>query len=424
MSTGHFRIESMAFGGAGVARHDGLVYFIEGASEGQLVTIKNLQLKKKFARADVDQVVEQVDYVRASDCDYFDRCGGCQWLDKEYRKQLEWKQSFVKNAINRIGGLEFQNEISIEPSAVDRQYRQRIRVNVETDRAGFIKCGFFSSGTHDLISIESCQIAVTAINNVLVQLPNLKSPASFKDRYSLELHALNHSDVALTLFLSPSDKKKADNLIDFWKGLKGVVACHVKGDTDIQPYVYDNQFGLDFYSKPGLFQQVNLASNRKVRERVFDIVKDVQAKNLLDLFCGTGNLSLGLAALSESILGVEYSKDAIDTAIYSVKKNNITNAKYIHGNASAMLRKFIEKESCFDLIIADPPREGMQDCLDSVIKLSPKHIVYMSCDPNTLARDLGKLCKTDYDLMSVECYDFFPNTFHVESLAVLKKADI
>jgi 23S rRNA (uracil1939-C5)-methyltransferase len=184
---------------------------------------------------------------------------------------------------------------------------------------------------------------------------------------------------------------------------------------------FETDLGIQFHTAAGLFQQINISHNHTVRRLVLDTIKHYASKRVLDVFCGSGNLSLPLARDVQHIDGVEFSKRAIATAQHNTAVGGIKNANYYAGDTEKFLWRAAKQGVRYDMIIADPPREGMYKCLIPLMKLNPEVIIYVSCDPATLSRDLSSLCRQNYRIRRFVALDFFPNTYHIESFVVLEK---
>jgi 23S rRNA (uracil1939-C5)-methyltransferase len=186
-------------------------------------------------------------------------------------------------------------------------------------------------------------------------------------------------------------------------------------------FPFENDLGITFHTAAGMFQQINIPHNHTVRRLVQETVKNYSPKRVLDVFCGSGNLSLPIARQVLSVDGVEFSKRAISAAQHNASIAGITNAQYFSGDSEKFLWRAAKQGTQYDLVIADPPREGMYACLIPLMKIKPKTIIYVSCDPTTLSRDLSSLCKRDYSVKRFIALDFFPNTYHIESFVILER---
>ena len=420
-------ITGMAYGGKGIARLHGKVIFIEGTVPGDVVDARIVEDQGRYAEATCLSLREPSSLRGPSPCPVSDVCGGCQWQGLAYEQQLTWKRGFVEAALQRIGKLSGATAPGVEliGSPATQAYRNRILVRLHVQADGRILLGYFRRGTHDLVPIQACQIAAHAINTGLEALTRLQLPKLAGLRVRLELQEIGH-DHKLVVTVYPSDGRSAE-VTQLTQVIQSLPMVHWAGlvfDLPRAPYVpLESDLGVNFLTQPGQFQQVNLALNRSLRRLVHSYAELVQANRILDLFCGSGNLSLPLANGVRYIEGVEFNKKAIMCATETAHSNGITNVLYLSGDAEKHLWKCSKGGESFDLVILDPPRQGMYQGMIPLKNLQPQHIIYVSCDPTTLARDLGALSKKDgYRIERLVALDFFPNTHHIETVACLRRA--
>lgn len=427
-------IQSVAAGGKGVARVDGKVFFVADAVTGDRVDISVTSDSGRYADAKIDAFVEKSALRGKSGCPYSEKCGGCQWQDIPYAQQLEWKRQFVESALGRIGKVGAAVDVAISGSQEVLHYRNRIFVRGVFAADGRVVFGYFRRGSRDLVRIEQCAIASPVINAVLARVGSAQFTRPQELRtdtpYRMELQEVPSQDseaggspqVVITVYPPSPDCRELDAFVDGLRGMPGVYwAGYASRLVDAPVLFFEEDAGIRYHTRPGQFQQVNVSHNRLVRSAVREIVESYAPVRILDLFCGSGNLSLGLCRDDRYVQGIEFSATAIATAQENVTRNNIKNALYLAGSSEKHLWKLSKKGERFDVVIADPPREGMFKELIPLANMAPRAIVYVSCDPATLSRDIGSLLKSGYRLKSVRAFDFFPNTWHVESLAVLER---
>jgi 23S rRNA (uracil1939-C5)-methyltransferase len=442
VTTFDLRIDSVAFGGKGVARHEGKVYFVEGGLEGDLATVEVSEANDRYGQARVVSLIEPSFWRGPSSCPVSERCGGCQWQGVPYEQQMVWKKMFVETAIRRIAKLGDSVNVEALPSPADNAYRNRIMVRARILADGRLTVGYFQRGSREFVAISRCAIAVDRINDFIVRLQRISfaealasrpisSTGEFKEiKFKIELQDLPSKNAAephilLSVFESDDKSFPAEIIRRELGKLAGV--AWIGGPSDVPKasfFEFESDLGVTFHTAPGLFQQVNVPHNHTVRRLVKSAVDEFSPKRVLDLFCGSGNLSLPLADGVRSIDGIEFSKRAIDAAKYNVQKGKVQKAQYFAGDTEAFLWKAVEAMASYDLIIADPPRDGMFKSLEPLMNLNPKHILYISCDPTTLARDLAVLCKRQYVVRRFVALDFFPNTYHIESFVILERAQV
>jgi 23S rRNA (uracil1939-C5)-methyltransferase len=443
-------IDSVAFGGKGIARSEGKVYFVDDTVPGDQVDVEVYDDQTRYASARVIHWSQRSPIRGPSGCDYSDHCGGCQWQEIKADDQLTWKKSFLESSIKRIGRLKGESitEESLEVRAADtgtqitassqqQEYRNRVLFRVRVTKEGFFQAGYFKRGSREFVHVTRCSIADPTINRFIRELSQLdwKSLGSSSElRFRFEVQVIPTSDresleskksVVVSVYDPEGDPSvdglKISRLI---ASNETVQWCGQVSKLADAPFLFfENDLGINFFTSPGLFQQVNLPMNRVLRRKVISFTQALvpKAGRILDLCCGSGNLSLPLTKLGYSVVGVEFSKKSIECAKHNQTQNSILNAEYIAGDAEKFLLKACRDKDSYDVVILDPPRQGMYKAMTHLASLNPKVIIYVSCDPTTLARDVGALAKHGYRLKSLEAMDFFPNTYHVESLAVLEK---
>ncbi len=423
-------IQSMAYGGKGVARHDGKVYFVRDTIPGDVVTAAIEQDNGRYADARIVTLLEASSLRQSSPCRYSDDCGGCQWLHIAYDEQLEWKRQFVNSALRRIGKLDKDIDVAIRRSPQALGYRNRVHLKLANFQ-GRLNVGYFRRQSHELVAIEVCGIADPRLNTVIAQLNQLACSTTFAGHLKLELQVFSAADqgdgrcISALFFPEPQNTEQhaaTEHIATLLRDFPAIIWAGSVMDVPNDMFLPFEQVGdLTFYSRPGLFQQVNLSHNAHMRTAVSDIIRAAQPRRIMDVCCGSGNFSLPAADGERYIEGVEANPASIACAQYNASQNNLHNTRYLAGDATRHLWKCARQHEVFDLIILDPPREGLYEGMIPLANINPATIVYISCDPTTLARDIGSLCRRGYNITSVEAFDFFPNTYHVETLVVLQR---
>lgn len=419
-------IQSLAFGGFGIGHHESKVVFVPDTIPGDEVLVSIQEEKKNFCFASVEKILKASPQRVQINCSFAEKCGGCQWLGMAYEQQVSTKQNFVLDAFKRIARITLPIDAKIEnhPSK-PTHYRNRALLRGQIHGNGKLTVGFLERSTHNQVAITSCLNLDPLINTFIDELSKLKLTCT-PQKLRLEVQVLPaHQEQAkapLLVMIEPLHGPQALTELKKTLALNPLVAWvgFYHEIKDAAYFEFENDLGIKFYTAPSVFQQVNLAMNHKVRRLIHSYISSKKIASLLDLFCGAGNLSLALADSQRKILGVEQTKLSIELACHAVKANKLALAEYICMPAEKFLKKAVHDQSHFDLIIADPPRKGMKDCMNSIKQLNASYIIYMSCDPMTLARDIKELSDT-YTIEQVHTFDFFPNTYHVESLIFLRK---
>ena len=419
-------IEKVAYGALGIARHEGQTIFVPGVIPGDRVLVSIESDKGRYAHAKVVEYVERSPLTGESACPY-ESCGGCQWQHVSEKDQLSWKHSFVVDAFERIGKIELPEDFQVIPSPAKLNYRNRVLLRGTVHKDGTVGVGFFKKATKEQVHVRQCMIARPVLNRVIDQLPQLLvsiKPQKFRIELQ-EFEAFSTQEACISVVIHPVLKQDrsleslAEKIRTFPEVIWAGLSCELKNPPFL---ALEESNEVTYFSAPGQFFQVNLAHNRLLRSFVTtQITQGAQHKlRVLDLFCGSGNLSLELAASGHTIVGVEANAIAIKAANYAVSYNQLSHCTYKAGDATKFLSKCLNKSERFDVIVVDPPRAGMKEGMQALRGLAPKKIIYVSCDPNTLARDIAQI-KHDYHVKTVSSFDFFPHTYHVETVAVLER---
>lgn len=415
-------ITSMAYGGKGVARSNGKVWFVRDCLPGDEIIARPITSRKSYVDGEVETWLQRSRLRQPSPCPVSAECGGCQWLDAPYSEQLQWKKSFVENGLQRIGRLQRDTQIPITGSPDHLHYRNRILLRAYGTGAGLV-VGFFKGSSRDLVKITACYIADPLLNTLITELTKLSAPEGSKWRLECQVLGTARDQVAVTVYpgdkVTPGSKELVAKIgampIVAWSGLVF--------QLDQAPLLLlEEDKGIKYLTLPGQFQQINSALNHSLRRKIAAIVDGHEPRRILDVFCGSGNLSLAMAKPGRYVEAVESNKKAIAVGHRNAEANDLSNIRFVADDAEAHLRKCAKSGESFDLVVLDPPRQGMHSGVAPLMQIGPKVIIYVSCDPNTLARDIGALTENGvYHLVHVEALDFFPNTYHVETVAVLER---
>lgn len=384
--------------GQGITFVDDVITFVPNTIPGDIVDIKIVKKKKKYNVGKVINYIklskDRIDYK----CPYFNKCGGCVLQSISYDATINFKLNKVINLFNKYN-LDIKPEIVKNPS--DYNYRNKIKLMVIDG-----KIGYFETNSHTLVEINECIIASKAINKIIPLLKN------FKIINGNIVIRCNLNDEIL-IIIESNDKLNID--IDVLKEkikLVGIVVNNktIYGDNFLIECINDIYYKISYDS----FFQIN----PYVASKLFNIVKENIDKTdiVLDLYCGVGTLSLNTALNANEVIGVEIVPNAVLNAIYNAKINKINNTKFILNDAQDAVGKINKK---FDKIIIDPPRSGLtKKTIDTILTIMPKKIIYVSCDPNTLIRDIS-LLKDKYSIEKSYILDMFSYSYHVECICIL-----
>ena len=398
------KTERLAYGGEAVARYQGITVFVRGAAPGEEVRVRITASKKRYARARIEEVLIPSPFRRDPKCQYFGICGGCQLQHLSYPAQLEAKVDFIRDAIKRIGGIKYSDPIEIR-SAAEYGYRSRARIQVEC-RHDKLAIGFHKAASDSVCDVESCPILQPILNDALARIrTHLRDEAGSTKFSRSELHiASGDSDVAVSPAMEQVETAANHHVAAF--------------SHDVLRTVHD--FRLRF-PPTSFFQGNDLLLNDFIEAAVGGESGEIA----VDLYAGVGLFTLPLARRFQLVLAVESNSVASHYARLNIEANNVQNASIIHGRVETWLKDLDEKRSPIrpDFVLLDPPRNGAADAIELIAKMTPRRITYVSCDPNTMARDLMAITRHGYQLTRVLAFDFFPQTFHVESIITVERSD-
>ena len=391
------KAQSPVYGGYIIARDSGVI-FIKGAIPDEVVEVSISEKKRDYSIGTVTNIIEPSPYRINPPCPIFGTCGGCHFQFISYERQVSMKEEILLDSVSRIGKL----EAPLSPALTDRNYNYRYRGQFKISYDGRI--GFYKEGTRDVVSVEGCPLMINEINRIVRELGNRKLSGIN------EIH-ISYGDTANALIKSKLTGESVEQLIGN-AGFSGI--AFENGESTGRDYIRLDLNGLQYTVTPWSFFQAHWELNRKVVELIVNELQPLENMRVLDLYAGAGNFSLPLAAYASKVAAVEENRHAADDGQRNVKLNNIKNCKFINSPAE---KYRIHKK--FDIVLLDPPRQGLHpDVARKILDSSPGKIVYISCNPATLARDLRKFSER-YNVDSLRMIDFFPNTYHVEALAFM-----
>ena len=463
-------ITDMGSDGEGIGRADGFTLFVKGAVVGDVIEAKVLKAKKTYGYAKVEKILRPSEHRVEPMCPVAGRCGGCQLQAMSYGAQLSFKERKVRECLERIGGVKF-GECGEELSEEQPQflpilgmedclaYRNKAQFPVGKEKDGKVVTGFYAGHSHAIIPSTACVIQAP-VNEVICKTvcehmeQHRIAPYDEETHTGLVRHILTRvgavtGEVLVCLIVNGKSIPKAEVLADKLKAavesydngqnqiqlvLKGVCInvnrektnvilgneiIPVWGDTYITDYIGD----VSFCISPLSFYQVNPKQTKVLYGKALEFAELTGNEIVWDLYCGIGTISLFLAKNAKNVYGVEIVPQAIEDAKQNAIRNGITNAEFFVGAAEDVLpAKYRESGGSMraDVIVVDPPRKGCDEILlQTIVSMEPKRVVYVSCDPATLARDIKFLKENGYKLVKAQAVDMFPMTTHVESVALL-----
>ena len=412
-------IESVAYGGQGVAKVDGCVYFVDGGLPGDTVTAKTYFRGKSFRKAALTNILKASTYRSEARCRFAGSCGGCDWSSVAYQQQLDWKLGFLRDSLMRVGKVTPLPEISVEASSLECGYRSRVRLHLHVTAEGVFRVGFLKKYSHALAAIDRCVVASEAINNLIGKISEISDKRLSGFKASIAVQEYANQKLSCTLL---SKGSRGDRL------LEKIIAPHcnwVGSISDVKSapdFMIEDSEGIKYLSSPGQFSQANTGTNIKLRQYLCAKVSQLKPEILWDLFCGYGNFTLPLSKLVRRVRAVELNVRSLASADRAAAKNQLENIEFYAGDCSDFLRLKELASETPDFILLDPPREGAKLLMPEIIKRAPKWVGYVSCDPATLSRDLRVLLDGGYRILEAKVWDFFPDTFHLETSVLLEKS--
>ncbi|MBW1920942.1 MAG: 23S rRNA (uracil(1939)-C(5))-methyltransferase RlmD [Deltaproteobacteria bacterium] len=450
------RIEKVAYGGEGIGRLHGLVFFVRGGIPGDRVLAKVVRKKRTYAQARVTEILEASPDRITPPCPYSGYCGGCQWQNARYEAQLKYKKVLVEDSLSGIPSLRDTPIHGVIASPKQFGYRNKMEFSF-SDRRWFLPgelpwennqkhfaLGLHIPGTfHKVLDVNSCLLQNEKGNELLREIKNYAKNSGIP-AYGLKTHqgfwrflALRHgahSDEWMVNIITSELKLDilnplAEVLSNRFPEVKTIVnninsrkASIAVGEKEIvlvgQGTISDRIGPFFFQISANSFFQTNSPAAQKLYGKVADYAELNGAELVLDLYSGTGTIPVFLSGVAQGIIGMEIMADAVRDAEINCRKNCITNCRFVLGDIKDNLKNLKVKP---DVLIIDPPRAGMhKDVLSGVMELGAEKVVYVSCHPMTMARDLAKMSE-DYRVLEVQPVDMFPHTYHVEAVAKLRR---
>ena len=405
------KITALENEGKGVCKVGGMIVFVPKTLPGEKVRIRITEIKKNFARGKIVEILNPSPKRLESKCPYYDECGGCNLRHQSTSENLIFKKEKVENALKRIGKIDAKVD-DVIPSLKDDNYRNKVSFKVENDNIGF-----YREGTYQLINIDYCLLVENEINDALVVVKRYLSNNENSIKTVTIKHSNAMSEILIDIYsLNDKDIKILDYLLTNIDDLKTVIF----NDKVVYGNGYISQIsnGLMFNCSAKSFFQINSNSAEKLYSIAIKLANLNKKDIVLDLYCGTGTITSIVAGHAKKVIGIEIVEEAVLNAKENLKINNINNVQFICGDAAKEITKIKER---IDVIFLDPPRKGVDRKAIAVMKkLLPKKIIYISCNPVTMARDLSYLSDL-YEVKKVIPVDMFPNTAHVECVTLLEK---
>ena len=462
--TFQLQITDLGTGGEGIGKQEGMTFFVKGALPGDLIEAGVTKLKKTYGYARIVRILEPSEDRVEPICPVAGKCGGCQIMQMDYAAQLRFKERKVAQDLIRIGGFseELVGRVMQPIIGMEEPYhfRNKAQYPIQEDEQGNPIAGFYALRSHRVVESDRCYLGVDVNEEILAIVKDYMraNKVSAYDettgkgllRHVLIRVGFSSKEVMVCLIINGSTLPAANDLIARLQQVEGMTSISVNSNTRRDnvimgnvtktlwgsDYITDFIGGVQFQIQPRSFYQVNPVQTEKLYGKALEYANLTGQETVWDLYCGIGTISLFLAQKAKTVYGVEIVPEAIEDAKRNAALNGMDNAHFYVGKAEEVLPEYYEQGSIHgekiaaadeklkapDVIVVDPPRKGCDEkCLSTMVQMAPKRIVYVSCDPATLARDLKFLCAEGYELQEVTPVDQFGHSLHVETVVLLTR---
>ncbi|MFC0273187.1 23S rRNA (uracil(1939)-C(5))-methyltransferase RlmD [Metabacillus herbersteinensis] len=435
--------EDLTHEGAGVAKIDGFPIFVPDALPTEKGKIKIVNVKKGFAFGRLIELHEESKDRTNAPCPIYKQCGGCQLQHLSYQGQLDFKQKQVREVLARIGKLDMER-VKVHPTLGMNDpwnYRNKAQVPVG-EREGGLVAGFYQQRSHEIIDMEKCLIQQSENDNIVQAAKEICQKYGVKAynepkhngwlRHIMVRYGIITKEVMIVFVTKTDDFPHKSSIIaeltEKFPTIKSVVQNINPKRTNVifgdqtkvlwgEEYIYDYIGDIKFAISARSFYQVNPEQTKVLYNKALEYADLTGEESVIDAYCGIGTISLFLAQKAKRVFGVEIVPEAIEDAKRNAELNGIANAKFAVGEAEVVIPKWYQEGNKADVIVVDPPRKGCDESLlKTILKMKPMRVVYVSCNPATLARDLQVLEQGGYTTVEVQPVDMFPHTVHVEAV--------
>ena len=447
-------IEGQGYEGEGIGRIDNYPVFIKGALKDEKVKIKIIKVNKNYGFGKLMEIITPSKARTNAVCSIYQRCGGCNLQHMSYEEQLKFKKSRVEDCLRKIGGfkdLKVEDTLGMEEPF---RYRNKVMLPIgKEDNKAIV--GFYAPRSHNIIDMDMCHIQheegdkVVEIIKYWMNTYNIdpyneedlsKESLKGKVRHIMVRKGYNTGEIMVVIVTSSNILPHKEELLALLtkniKGIKSIIqninskatnvvlgdkSITLWGEDTIKDYIGQFHFNIS----PLSFFQVNSTQTEVLYKKALEFAALTGEEVVFDAYCGTGTISLFLSKKAKKVYGVEIVTQAIDNANINARENAVTNTEFIVGEAEKVIPAMVQQNIYADVIVVDPPRKGCgKELLDAIGIMKPKTVVYVSCDPSTLARDLCILGEKGYKVEKVQPVDMFPFTSHVETVVRLHRKDI
>ena len=432
------------FEGEGIAKIDGFTIFIPNAIKGEKIKILIVKVLSSHAFGKIIEIIEKSEYRVEDDCTTYKRCGGCNLRHIDYEETLNVKQRAVQNLVNKS----LKNKVEVKPTwgmGNPYHYRNKLQYPIGVDKNGNAIVGVFANRTHEIIPVENCLIQESQANKIakdLTELINKYKISVYNEttqkglvRHVVIKTGFRSREVMVIIVINgdklPFEKEIAKQLQEKYEEIKSIVVNINKKNTNVilgekninilgDGYIRDYLGEYCFKISPLSFYQVNPVQAEALYNIAIENAKITSNDVVFDLYCGIGTISLFAAKYAKKVYGIEIVEQAIEDAKENAKMNNTQNTEFITGDTEVLLTDLIENKNIIpDVVIVDPPRRGLDNTtINNILKIHPKRVAYVSCNPATLVRDLS-LLEEKYEIKMIQPVDMFPFTSHCEVVTIL-----
>lgn len=441
-------IDDIGINGEGIGRINGFTMFVEGALPGEKVRIRAVKVGKNHGFGELIDIISASPHRVLPSCPYSERCGGCSLQHISYHRQLEFKTRRVRDALERIGKIKsavVHNTIGMD---YPWRYRNKAQFPIRMEN-GSLSIVFFAPRSHDIVDIDKCLIQHEISDRVVEIIREFiqKYNVSVYDerthrgiiRHVVTKMGFKTGQLMVVIVTNGRYLPHCDRLVDLLRNNIPYITSIVQninskktnvilGNENLtlwgRDHIVDNLSGLNFKISPLSFFQVNPAQTEILYGKVLEYAALSGTETVVDLYSGIGTISLFLAPSSYKVYGIEEVPQAVEDAWDNARINNISNVEFITGKAEEVIPKMVDSGLHADVVVLDPPRKGCQtEVLEALIRMAPNRIVYVSCNPATLARDLNHLAENGYHVIEVQPVDLFPHTLHVECVTLMSRVE-
>lgn len=431
--------------GTGFAKIEGRAVFVPRTAVGDQCDVRIVKVTKNVAYGRLERLVVPSAARITPACPVADKCGGCCYQHITYEEELRAKEKKVRDALVRIGGQDGAKLLGITGAPTTEHYRNKAQYPVGQDKDGRVVTGFYRPRSHDIVPVERCLIQSEKADRIAAIVRSWMQEFGVPPYdYTAKRGAVRHiyvrvgeksGESQLTLVAATHKMPALDELVRRLRerepSLTGILLNHnqrgdnvILGDkTDVlwgEPRLEDRLCGHSFLLSPEAFYQVNHTQAERLYACALDFAGLTGQETVIDLYCGAGTITLALAEKAKQVIGVEIVPGAVENAKENASRNGMENVEFLCADAGQAARQLSLRGVVPDVLVVDPPRKGLDETArDAILKMLPPRVVYVSCDPATLARDVAELCGAGYTLERAQAFDLFPRTCHVETVVLM-----